>query len=141
DFYFPNPNKRILQRFVKRLNRHKDELFTFLYTKDIDYHNNHAEQQIRPDVIFRKITFQNRSIKGAQNHNVLMSILQTAKLNRLDPIQTLQKILLSADKASCLKPAFQKVPLVHNDIPTLQKIFSLPARDKNIQPAIAAAPT
>ncbi|MBL7071846.1 MAG: IS66 family transposase, partial [Candidatus Omnitrophica bacterium] len=46
DFYFPNPNKRILQRFVKRLNRHKDELFTFLYTKDIDYHNNHAEQQI-----------------------------------------------------------------------------------------------
>jgi len=98
DFSFPNPNKRILQRFVKRLNRHKDELFTFLYEKDIDFHNNHAEQQIRPDVILRKITFGNRSLKGAKVHDVLMSILQTAKLNRLDPIDTLQKILLSAKK-------------------------------------------
>jgi len=96
DFSFPNPNKRILLRFVKRLNRHKDEVFTFLYEKDIDFHNNHAEQQIRPDVIFRKITFGNRSLKGARVHDVLMSILQTAKLNGLDPIDTLQKILLSA---------------------------------------------
>lgn len=98
DFSFPNPNKRILQRFVKRLNRHKDELFTFLYEKDIDFHNNHIEQQIRPDVIFRKITFGNRSLKGAKVHDVLMSVLQTARLNGLDPIDTLQKILLSAKK-------------------------------------------
>jgi len=106
DFRFPNPSKRILQRFVKRLNRHKDELFTFLYHKNIDYHNNHAEQQIRPDVIFRKITFQNRSYKGAQAHQILMSILQTAKLNNLDPIKTLTQILnnknpLSEVIASC----------------------------------------
>lgn len=94
DFSFPNPNKTILQRFVKRLNRHKDELFTFLYEKGIDYHNNHIEQQIRQDVIFRKVTFGNRSYKGVENHNVLMSILQTAKLNNLDPINTLEKILL-----------------------------------------------
>jgi len=98
DFSFPNPNKRILKRFAKRLGRHKEELFTFLYEKDIDYHNNHAEQQIRPDVIFRKITFGNRSVKGVENHNVLMSILQTAKLNGLDPLATLENILLSANK-------------------------------------------
>jgi transposase len=98
DFSFPNPNKRILKRFAKRLNRHKKELFTFLYEKDIDYHNNHIEQQIRPDVILRKITFGNRSDKGAENHNVLMSILQTVKLNNLDPIAILQKILLTPDK-------------------------------------------
>lgn len=94
DFDFPNPNKRILKRFAKRLKRHKGELLTFLYEKGIDYHNNHAEQQIRPDVIFRKITFGNRSAKGAENHSVLMTILQTAKLNKLDPIATLEKILL-----------------------------------------------
>jgi len=98
DFSFPNPNKKILKRFAKRLNRHKDELVTFLYEKGIDYHNNHIEQQIRPDVIFRKITFGNRSDKGAENHNVLTSILQTAKLNNLDPLATLQKILLAANK-------------------------------------------
>jgi transposase len=98
DFSFPNPNKKILKRFAKRLNRHKKELFTFLYERDIDYHNNHIEQQIRPDVIFRKITFGNRSDKGAENHNVLMSILQTVKLNNLDPIAILQKILLTPNK-------------------------------------------
>ena len=114
DFSFPNPNKRILKRFAKRLNRHKDELFTFLYQKDIDYHNNHAEQQIRPDVIFRKITFGNRSIKGAENHSVLTSILQTAKLNNLDPIATLQDILLPANKnplARILAPPRKENPL------------------------------
>ena len=70
DFSFPDPSKRILQRFANRLKRHKDEIFTFLYEKGIDYHNNHAEQQIRPDVIFRKITFGNRSIAGADAHKV-----------------------------------------------------------------------
>lgn len=106
DFQFPNPNKRILQRFVKRLNRHKEELFSFLYYRGVDYHNNHAEQQIRPDVIFRKITFGNKSINGTQTHQVLTSILQTAKLNNLDPINTLTQILsnknpLSEVIASC----------------------------------------
>ncbi|MBL7158829.1 MAG: IS66 family transposase [Candidatus Omnitrophica bacterium] len=98
DFSFPNPNKRILQRFVKRLNRHKNEVFTFLYEKGVDFHNNHAEQQIRPDVIFRKITFGNRSLEGAKVHDVLMSILQTAKLNGMDPIETLRKLLLGNGK-------------------------------------------
>lgn len=98
DFQFPNPNKRILKTFVKRLTRHKDQLFTFLYEKGIDYHNNHVEQQIRPDVIFRKITFGNRSYNGAENHNVLMSILQTARLNKLDPLSTLEEILLPTQR-------------------------------------------
>ncbi|MBU2437487.1 MAG: IS66 family transposase [Candidatus Omnitrophica bacterium] len=100
DFNFPDPNKRILKRFAKRLNRHKEELFTFLYEPNIDYHNNHAEQQIRPDVIFRKITFGNRSEKGVENHNVLVSVLQTAKLNGLAPLDTLRKILLSRNNRS-----------------------------------------
>ena len=94
DFSFPNPNKRILKRFAKRLKRHENEILTFLYEKDIDFHNNHAEQQIRPDVIFRKITFGNRSTKGAQAHSVIMSVLQTAKLNKIDPIPVLESILL-----------------------------------------------
>jgi transposase len=98
DFSFPNPNKRILKRFAKRLQRHKGEMLTFLYVKDIDPHNNHAEQQIRPDVIFRKITYGNRSMEGAQNHSVIMTILQTAKLNGIDPLTTLEKILLKAPR-------------------------------------------
>ena len=71
DFGFPNPNKRVLKRFANRLERHKGEIFTFLYVQGVDHHNNHAEQQIRPDVILRKITFGNRSVKGAEYHNVI----------------------------------------------------------------------
>jgi transposase len=96
DFAFPNPNKRILKRFAKRLERHKNELLTFLHEKDVDYHNNHAEQQIRPDVIFRKITFGNRSDNGAQYHSVITSILQTAKLNGIDPVGAFKDILLGS---------------------------------------------
>jgi len=96
DFAFPNPNKRVLKRFANRLQRHKGELLTFLYEEGIDYHNNHAEQQIRPDVIFRRITNGNRSTKGVECHNVIVSILQTAKLNNIDPIGTFENILLKA---------------------------------------------
>ena len=107
DFDFPNPNKRILKRFAKRLKRHKNEILTFLYEKNIDYHNNHAEQQIRPDVIFRKITFGNRSYGGAENHSIIMSIIQTAKLNSIDPIGAIEKILLRSPEnplAKALSP-------------------------------------
>jgi transposase len=96
DFSFPNPNKRILKRFAKRLTRHKNEILTFLYEKDIDFHNNHAEQQIRPDVIFRKITFGNRSHRGSEAHSVIMSIIQTARLNGIDPINALTRLLLKS---------------------------------------------
>jgi transposase len=94
DFVFPNPNKKVLNRIAKRLQRHNGELFTFLYEKGVDYHNNHSEQQVRPDVILRKITNGNRSPKGVECHNVIASILQTAKLNRIDPIGTLESVLL-----------------------------------------------
>jgi len=103
DFGFPNPNKRILNRFAKRLERHKDEILTFLYKKNIDYHNNHAEQQIRPDVIFRKITFGNRSLEGAKAHSIIMSIIQTAKLNKIDPLFIMEEILLRSQQVPLLK--------------------------------------
>ncbi len=91
DFSFPDPNKKLLVRFAKRLERHKDEIFTFLYERDVDYHNNHAEQQIRPNVILRKITFGNRSESGVKNHNVLTSVIQTAKMNGIDVLETLRE--------------------------------------------------
>jgi len=116
DFAFPNPSKRILKRFANSLERHKGEILTFLYIKGIDPHNNHAEQQIRPDVIFRKITFSNRSLTGAENHSVLMTILQTAKPNGMDTIKTLEDMLLAAREnpfSKILSPP-EKSPQNHN---------------------------
>lgn len=97
DFSFPNPLKGPLLTLAKRLAKHKDNLFTFLYYEDVPSHNNHAEQQIRPDVLFRKITFGNRSPKGIANHSILQSIIQTARLNDIDCPRILKEILSGKD--------------------------------------------
>ena len=93
DFSFPNPLKGPLLTLSKRLAKYKDSLFTFLYYMDVPSHNNHAEQQIRPDVLFRKITFGNRIPKGIANHSILQSIIQTARLNGIDCPKILKEIL------------------------------------------------
>ncbi|MFH1836628.1 MAG: hypothetical protein ABH862_00755, partial [Candidatus Omnitrophota bacterium] len=106
DFSFPDPDKKLFVRFAKRLERHKDEIFTFLYEKDVDYHNNHAKQQIRPNrpnVILRKITYGNRSGSGVINHNVLTSVIQTARMNGIDVIETLKKQFVSEKNTTFLK--------------------------------------
>jgi transposase len=103
DFSFPNPNKKLLVRFAKRLERHKNEIFTFLYERDVDYHNNHAEQQIRPNVILRKITYGNRSRSGAMNHSVLTSVIQTAKMNGADVIDVLKRQFATGKNTAFLK--------------------------------------
>jgi len=97
DLKLANPTHRVLKRLTQRLERHKHELLTFLDYPGIDYHNNHAERQIRPNVLLRKIVFGNRSEKGILNHNVLMSILQTAHLKKLDALKCLREFLLSFD--------------------------------------------
>ena len=97
DFSFPHPLKGPLVTLAKRLKKHKDSLFTFLYYMDVPSHNNHAEQQIRPDVLFRKITFGNRSPKGIANHSILQSIIQTARLNDIDCPKILKEVLSGKD--------------------------------------------
>jgi len=97
-FKFPNVIKEELPRIAKRLIRHKDELFTFLFYEDIPFNNNHAERQIRPNVLLRKITFGNRSVSGVTNHNILMSIIQTAKLNNRNTLEVLMDILTNSDR-------------------------------------------
>ena len=98
DLKLANPTHRVLKRLTQRLERHKHELLTFLDYPGIDYHNNHAERQIRPNVLLRKIVFGNRSEKGILNHNVLMSILQTAHLKKLDALKCLREFLFSFDR-------------------------------------------
>lgn len=74
---FSNANWK---RLSKRLLRYSKELLTFLEVPGLPCDNNHAERMIRPNVIFRKISFQNMSRLGADAHEVLMSLLQTLRL-------------------------------------------------------------
>lgn len=106
DFHFPNPNYQVIRALSKRLKGHQNELLTFLDHPGLPYHNNFAERLIRPSVILRKIIFGCRSQNGVANHNVLMSLLQTAQLNNKPVIPLFQKILTSAKPslAWCLGP-------------------------------------
>lgn len=71
-------------KLVKRINTHRDAMLTFLYHDGVDYQNNLAERQLRPDVVIRKISYGSRSEKGARMHDAIMTILQTCKLQGTD---------------------------------------------------------
>ncbi len=81
---FKNKNWK---RLSKRLLKYYEEILTFLEVPGLPQDNNHAERMIRPNVIFRKISFQNMSRKGADAHEVLMSLLQTLRLQNKNPIE------------------------------------------------------
>ena len=52
------------RRYVKRLKREGDSLFTFIM-HDVEYHNNVSERALRRLSAFRKILYGNRSVAGA----------------------------------------------------------------------------
>jgi len=83
---------RDAQRLRKRLVRHRNELFTFLDHPSVSPYNNHAERLVRPAVISRKISQQNRSQPGAETQAALMSLFQTAKLQNQNPIDAVMEL-------------------------------------------------
>lgn len=76
------------KRLIKRLKRHKNELFTFLEYENVSPYNNHAEQQMRKPVLTRKVSQQNRSEQGAKTHAVLMTLFRSAELQGKNPVET-----------------------------------------------------
>jgi hypothetical protein len=84
---------RDARRLIKRLRRHRDDLFTFLDFPGVPFDNNHAERAIRPAVIIRKNSYANRSNRGADTQTVLMSIYRTLKQRGHDPLNTLVKAI------------------------------------------------
>ena len=80
-------------RLIKRLRRHQDELFTFLYNADVPFDNNLGERSIRGAVIMRKNSYNNRSERGAMTQSVLMSVFFTIKQRGMNPADTVKKAL------------------------------------------------
>lgn len=89
DFGCASYSHKTWQRLSKRLLKHEKELFTFLDQPGIPSHNNAAERAIRPHVIARNRSFQNRTNKGAHAHGILTSLLQTLALQKKDGMASL----------------------------------------------------
>lgn len=88
------------QRLIKRLNRLKQELFTFLEHEGVSPYNNHTEQQMRKPVLTRKVSQQNRSEQGANTQAILMTLFRSAELQGANPVKNL---LTNAKNAFTLK--------------------------------------
>jgi hypothetical protein len=78
-------------------NRDAQRLFVFLEINGVEPTNNHAEQALRLPVIFRKICFGNRSLEGARDLAVNLSLLGTAQRQNRDPIDLFRTLLLNSE--------------------------------------------
>lgn len=70
------------RRLAKRLRKHENSLFTFLFHPgQVEPDNNRAERAIRPAVVIRKMSGGSRSAQGANATAGLMSLARTCALN------------------------------------------------------------
>ena len=84
------------RRLIKRLRRHRRELFTFLDHEGVSPYNNHAEQQMRTAVHTRKVSQQNRSLQGAKTHAIFLTLFRSAQLQGLHPVQYVMQLAQAA---------------------------------------------
>jgi transposase len=94
DFATATYSNKNWQRLSKRLLKHERELITFLDVPALPTDNNPAERQIRPHVIVRNRSYQNRTPKGAEAHSVLTSLIHTLRLQHKDVMPELQSAYL-----------------------------------------------
>lgn len=80
-------------KFRKKLSKNIEELITCLDFDQVCSHNNWAERLLRRNVIMRKVTFGSRSDNGIKNHEVLMSLAETARLHGLNAMDFLRTLL------------------------------------------------
>ena len=98
------------KRLIKRLRRHRNDLFTFLDQPGVPFDNNLAERAIRPAVIIRKNSYGNRSDQGADTQAIFMSIFFTLKKRGHHPVDTIYDALTTYLKTSQLPPLPKNAP-------------------------------
>jgi len=81
------------ERLAGFLYRHADQLFTYLRHTDVDATNWRGEHAMRYAVVNRKVWGGSRTRRGADVQAILMSVLRTLKLRRIDAIDWLRRKL------------------------------------------------
>ena len=83
-----------VRKFVKSVCKfHRENLFMFVSNPEIEATNNRAERGIRKAVIIRKISNGSRSKKGANIFGVLLSVIETLKIQGKNPLKEMQEII------------------------------------------------
>ncbi len=79
---------------VLRVKKYRKHLLRFVDNPEIDYQNNRAERGLRPLVIQRKLSFGSDSKVGVHRTAILMSIIETCRLQGIDPTEYLRQTWL-----------------------------------------------
>lgn len=93
--------------FMKALNyalNQEAEVLRIFESGDFDLDNNAIERQMRPVAIGRKNYMFAGSHQGARNAAVLYSLLNTCKLNKVNPWQWLRDVLIRIGSDNSVKP-------------------------------------
>lgn len=81
-------------RFVKSICRnHREDLFRFVDNPEVSPSNNLAERGLRPAVVIRKVSGGSRSENGAETTALLLSIMQTVKMQEGNIIDNMANLL------------------------------------------------
>jgi len=85
-----------IRKFVDNLwKRDVENLFRFVTDSEIDPTNNISERELRALVIIRKISNGSRSTRGANATALLLSVVQTLRMNNKNVLRGLQEVLKS----------------------------------------------
>ena len=86
-------------KFVRSICKtHRENLFRFTQDPEIDGDNNRAERAIRKAVIIRKISSGNRSKNGAEILGILLSVIETLKLQGKNPLEEMKNIIQASNE-------------------------------------------
>ena len=83
------------RKLRKRIAANRAHLFVFVTNRDVPYTNNVSERNLRPSVIFRKVTNGFRCEWGAETYAAFRSVVSTAKANRSAVLDALRTALLA----------------------------------------------
>lgn len=90
------------QAVQTRIKNQDKNLLTALRHASVPLTNNHAERQIRPLAVMRKISGGSRSSKGAATHAVNLSVVQTLVLRQQAVFEGLRELLVLPGHRYCL---------------------------------------
>jgi len=92
---YPMYKHQEVKGFLNTLLTRIDDLFRFTQDKNVEGDNNLAERGLRKAVIIRKISNGSRSDKGAEILEVLLSVVETARLQKQNPLLFMHQIIAS----------------------------------------------
>ncbi len=81
------------RKMRKRIAANRSHLFVFVTNRDVPSTNNVSERQLRPSVIFRKVTNGFRCEWGAETYAAFRSVVSTAKANHACVLDVLRFVL------------------------------------------------